>query len=179
MTNQDTLTEHQLNDQLAKFADHVLDQSIAVDLSKPSQMDQTLLDLQQTVLRLAHAFESETSEEAEVQVVAQRIKSNCKKEWHKIEPGKKQKSTAQNWVERISIKEWFLKQPRNRRPAYAFAFASAVLVFLFLSLSILFPDFVGGQDLTGTATGGNFPIQALVVFVIASGLVYLFVRRKR
>ena len=93
MTNQNTLKNRQLDDQLAEFTDQLLDQKIPMDLSEMDSQDQTMLELQKTVMRLAQAFGDEPIDET----IAQRIKSNLASEWQKFGEKAPKEPLWQRW----------------------------------------------------------------------------------
>ena len=52
MTNQNTYTDRQLDDQLAEFTDQLLAKKTQIDLHELNAHDQALFELQKTVVRV-------------------------------------------------------------------------------------------------------------------------------
>lgn len=174
MTNQNSNKNRQLDNQLADFTDMLLNQNAGSEIEVESH-NQELLELQKTVLRLAHAFEDEAINET----VTRRIKSGLLAEWPNTIRGKTKKRTQQPWWERIFSGFPSRKSFRNRR-AYGLAYATLAAILIFVVLSIFFPEFVTGNHLTGTALGEGIPLQALLTLgIIVVGLVvyWLFQRK--
>ena len=175
MTNQNTQKNRQLDDQLAEFTDQLLDQKIPLDLPEMDSQEQTLLELKETVARLAIAFGDETIDEA----AAQRIESNLKREWQKMGATESKVKPRQPWWQGISAKLSQWKPARNQKRAYTLALASLTTIVIVVSLSVFFPEIMNDPNLPGTALGESFPFPALIIFAVIIGLVYLFVRNRR
>ena len=172
MTNQNSHTNRQLDDQLAEFTDQLLDKKIPLDLWETDSQDQTLLELQKTVARLAQAFADEPIDES----VAQRIKSSLTSEWKKVGNEDTKASLWSQWQQNITKKLSHWRPARNRKAVYAFAFVSLTAIVI---VAVFFPNLVRDQNLTGTALGESFPFLALLIFAVVIGLVYLFIRNRR
>ena len=174
MTNQDTHKNRQLDDQLAEFTDRLLDRKTSIDLQEVDSDDQTLLELQKMVARLANAFQDETVDEA----TAQRIEANLKHEWQKMGATQPEESPWHRWQQsfKARLPQW--KPARTQKRAYALALASVTAIVVVVSLSLFFPEILTDQNLTGTELGDSFPFPALILFALVAGLLYLLFRNR-
>jgi hypothetical protein len=143
------------DNRLAEFTDLVLEGKVK---HADSNVEEELLDLEQTILRLNQAFPPVSLDDATVKKMQVRLSARMRRET--------QQAKQPFW------KKWF--EPRYRLQ-FGMAFTLAALMIVF---AIFAPSTGGGSSVTGTALT---PLQGPIVVVVLAGLVlfvYWMNRRK-
>ncbi len=144
------------DDRLANFVDRVLEGKMK---QAESNVDDELLGLEQTILRLNQSLPPVSLDEATVKQMQVRLNARIRREAQEVK--------KPFWV------KWFSAQTR---PQIGFAFAAiALLIFLFVGTPLLTTD---GSSTTGTALAPMNNI--IVVGALIGGILVIFwlMRRK-
>lgn len=153
--NKDLLDQEQ-DGRLAEYADRVMDGKMK---QTESNVDDELLGLEQTILRLNHSLPPVSLDDATVKQMQVRLNARIRRE-------------AQE-VKQPFWKKWFATQ---NRPQFGFAFAAVALLLL---LTVFAPSLgATGSSTTGTALT---PMNNMVVVgVLVAGILVIlwFMRRK-
>jgi hypothetical protein len=167
MTEKLTLDTRELDDQLATYVDRLLDND-TVNAADLDHQDPTLLELQETALSLKQAFGNEPPSK----IVAQRIKTVLKHEWHKNARAVSHKPT---WMHRLRSWQATLNSGSNRWLSFGMAVSALVVVFVVI---VLFSSVSPNPDLLGAANGQSGPLPVLFAIGLAIIVAIWLVRKK-
>jgi len=159
MNKSNTPADKELDDELVEFTDKLLSREIL----EKSKMNAENLELQETIVLMKKYLDTSLPDEE----VADRIRSNLVKEWHKIEVGERMpfwKKLSQQF--QVLNSSW--QSTRNRRRVQTFVLAVAAVAVLVAAL-VLFPS---GQDAMAATAGGRGSLSPVFIgLIVVSGII--------
>jgi len=163
--NESPDNKRDIDNQLANFTDHILNDKTARDDENPFTPDPELRALEQTVLRLKNTFEDGPSES-----VISRMYQNINKQRQQIK-SEEREPFWKKWMP--SGRKWRPQQSRQR-------LSMALYLTALIALMVISAPYMKGISLDQPATSGQNLSPG--VLVISGGLILLaiwLIRRKR
>jgi hypothetical protein len=161
------------DDELAEFTDQLLSGDEPETLTMAAH-DRELLALQEIVVRLKRAFETDQPDED----MTRQAQSHLVAEWHKAGFDAQAESAWQRWQRNLTASRpaW---QPSSKRRRIHVAILIAVIgIVLFALLLITTPI---SDSLPGAAGGGQVGLgpAILILGFVLGGVVWWFIRRQQ